>query len=174
MSVIGTGNSCSSSEFFSTHGARLVLALGVGMAATFAQAASLTGVQFPNSGSGFNWSSDLGIDYGKAATDEPGYGGGITLPARPNYAGFDGGESLYNHLERADFGLLSEFKANVAAAGDVEGKTHYVKITNTVPAVGIYGLSSNPQRSPLMEKTPRTAPGGEWCGNQSVDSAGAR
>ena len=113
------------------------------MLATGAAAATLSGVNFGNSGSGLDWSSDLGLDYGKPATDEAGIGGGTTTPARPNFAGFAGGETLFNAISRPEFGgLSSQFQATVAATGDVVGNIHYAKISNSVPApfLGIYGL----------------------------------
>ncbi len=116
---------------------------GLSLLAAGASAATLNGVNFGNSGSGLDWSSDLGLDYFKPATDEAGIGGGTTTPARPNFAGFAGGETLFNAISRPEFGgLSSQFQATVAATGDVVGNIHYAKISNSVPVpfLGVYGL----------------------------------
>ena len=68
-------------------------------------------------------------------------GVGTTTPARPNVTGFVGGDTLFNAISRSEFGgLFRQFQATVAATGDGVGNIHYANISNTVPAVGIYGV----------------------------------
>jgi hypothetical protein len=140
----------------------------LGLLATEAQATSLDSVTFVNSNSRLDWSSDLGPDYVKPATDEAGYGGGTTSPARPSGASFQAGDQLNNSIKRGDFGLTASFQASVGALGPVLNSTHHISLFGEVGETyqGYYGMFASNTVSTLLYFS--DAPTGEIPGPSHV------